>query len=218
MRMRSFIMTIVLTGFVWSLNAQPFIEEIIAFRKQDSIHAPVRHPILFIGSSTFRKWTDINADFPSYPIVNRAFGGSSIPDVIRYADDVIFKYDPKQIIIYCGENDLTVAGVTGDTVFQRFKILYGMIRKRLPKIPVLFVSLKPSPSREKLWPAMRDANEKIRKFCRKEKRLEYLDVYNPMFNADGSVMRDIFLSDDLHMNKKGYAIWQPLIKPYLLTK
>ena len=27
---------------------------------------------------------------------------------------------------------------------------------------------------------------------------------------------DIFLSDGLHMNAKGYAIWQKIIEPYLL--
>jgi len=36
-----------------------------------------------------------------------------------------------------------------------------------------------------------------------------------MFNSDGKIMSDIFLSDNLHMNKKGYEIWQPILAPYL---
>ena len=31
-------------------------------------------------------------------------------------------------------------------------------------------------------------------------------------------MQDIFIEDDLHMNAKGYAIWQKAIEPYLLKK
>ena len=29
-------------------------------------------------------------------------------------------------------------------------------------------------------------------------------------------MQDIFIEDDLHMNAKGYAIWQKAIEPYLI--
>src|ERR1700755_3522507 len=113
-------------------NAQenpPFWDDIQAFKHQDSIQMPPQHAILFVGSSSFTKWTDVQEYFPGYTIINRGFGGSSLPDVIRYAGDVIYPYEPKQVVIYCGENDLAgSSSVTGDTVVQRFKTLYGMIR------------------------------------------------------------------------------------------
>lgn len=96
------------------LQAQgnPFQQEINAFKQSDSLQAPMNHAILFVGSSSFRLWNSMQEDFPGYSIVNRGFGGSSLPDVIRYADDIIFPYNPKQIVIYCGENDLA----SSDTV------------------------------------------------------------------------------------------------------
>jgi lysophospholipase L1-like esterase len=109
-------------------NAQPFANEIAAFKKQDSISFPPSHAILFVGSSSFRKWTDVQDYFPGYKIINRGFGGSTLPDVIRYADEIIFPYQPKQIVIYCGENDVASAdSITGSIVFQRFKILFDQI-------------------------------------------------------------------------------------------
>ena len=36
-----------------------------------------------------------------------------------------------------------------------------------------------------------------------------------MLQADGSPMPDIFLKDNLHMNRRGYDIWQKAILPYL---
>ncbi len=86
-----------------------FWEEIQIFKKQDSIHFPTKHAILFVGSSSFTKWTDVQNYFPKYKIINRGFGGSSLSDVIRYADDIIFPYHPKQVVIYCGENDLAAS-------------------------------------------------------------------------------------------------------------
>ncbi len=196
--------------------AQPFSEDIQAFKKQDSIAPPPTQAILFVGSSSFTKWTDVQNYFPHFTIVNRGFGGSSISDVIRYADDIIFPYQPKQIVIYCGENDLAGADtVTGKMVYQRFVQLFNLIRNKMPGVPVAFISLKPSPSRWQLKDKMITANELIKKYLRTKKKTSFIDVYHKMLAADGTPMKEIFIEDNLHMNAKGYAIWQKIIAPYL---
>lgn len=194
----------------------PFFKEVQAFKKLDSIKPPTKNAILLIGSSSFTKWVDVQNYFPLFPIINRGFGGSTLPDVIRFADDVIFPYELKQILIYCGENDLASAdSVTATMVFNRFKQLFQIIRGRLPKVPVAYVSMKPSPSRERLWPKMVEGNRLIKSFLKKKKNTAFIDVYPKMFDANGEVMKDIFLKDNLHMNSKGYVIWQKIIAPYL---
>ena len=60
------------------------------------------------------------------------------------------------------------------------------------------------------------ANEAIQKFLKKKKNTVFVDVFHKMLNADGTPMDDIFIEDKLHMNKKGYAIWQKEIAPFLL--
>ena len=197
-------------------TAQPFYEDIQAFKKQDSIAPPPTQAILFVGSSSFTKWTDVQNYFPHFAIVNRGFGGSSISDVIRYADDIIFPYQPKQIVIYCGENDLAGADtVTGKMVYRRFVQLFNLIRNKMPGVPVAFISLKPSPSRWQLKDKMITANELIKKYLRTKKKTSFIDVYHKMLAADGTPMKEIFIEDNLHMNAKGYAIWQKIIAPYL---
>jgi lysophospholipase L1-like esterase len=199
--------------------AQPFIHEIKAFRKSDSIAQPPKNAILLIGSSSFTKWKDVQDYFPEHIMLNRGFGGSSLTDVIYYADDVILKYKPKQILIYCGENDIAGSSiVTADSVFERFKILYSIIRSKFKKVPIAYISMKPSPSREKYLVTMQKANEQIKTFLEKQKRASYIDVYHSMFDADGKILTNIFLSDKLHMNAAGYKIWQANIAPYLVTK
>ncbi|MBL7727787.1 MAG: hypothetical protein JNM68_08880, partial [Dinghuibacter sp.] len=92
---------------LWGANtlAQPYIADIRAFKKQDSLTPPPANAILFVGSSSFTNWTNVHEYFPGKTIINRGFGGSSLTDLIRYAGDVIVPYNPKQIVIYCGEND-----------------------------------------------------------------------------------------------------------------
>ncbi len=199
-------------------NAQPFAEDIAIFKKQDSVFFPPKNAILFIGSSSFTNWKDVQDYFPKHTIINRGFGGSSLLDVIRYADKIIFPYKPKQIVIYCGEND--VAGdstITSKIVFQRFLILYYNIRTNLGNIPISFISMKPSPSRWHMRQIKIDGNKRIAKFLKKKKRNgTFINVWNSMLDEIGKPNVDLFLSDMLHMNVKGYTIWQKIIQPHLL--
>ncbi len=213
----------ILIFLLWSgvLNAQEqkpaFWDDIQVFKSQDSRSFPPKDAILFIGSSSFTMWKDVQNYFPSYTIINRSFGGSSLPDVIRYAPDIILPYHPKQIVIYCGENDLAASDtVTAGLVFNRFKQLFSIIRNRYPKAKVTYVSMKPSPSRQLLLPKMISGNELIKKYLSSKKRTTYVDVYKEMIDDEGKPRSDIFLDDNLHMNKTGYAIWQKLIEPHLL--
>ncbi len=217
MRILKSLLPVIAIFFTGHCLAQPFADAIKEFQKQDKINPPPSNAILFVGSSSFTKWRDVSDYFPGYTIINRGFGGSSLPDVIFYAPEIIFPYHPKQVVIYCGDNDIASSdAVTADTVFERFKTLFELIRTNLPGENILFVSIKPSPSRIHLKEKMEEANLLIQTYLSLQQHAGYVDVYHKMFNPDGSVMKDIFLEDNLHMNAKGYAIWQKAITPYLI--
>ena len=91
-----------------------------------------------------------------------------------------------------------------------------MIRAKLRDVPVLFVSLKPSPSRRHLFPKMIVVNAAVKSFLRKYKKTAFADVYSKMLDKDGKPMNNIFLDDNLHMNVTGYFIWQKEIGPLLV--
>lgn len=195
----------------------PFFKDVLALKSKDSAAYPTPNNILFTGSSSFTKWTDIQAYFPGYKIVNRAFGGSSLPDLIRYADEIIIPYQPKQIVVYCGDNDLAASdSITPQMVLIRFKQLFTQIRSKIPKTHILYVAIKPSPSRERLMPKMVQANRLIKNFLKGERRTAFADVYHPMLVKGGKPNSTLFLEDKLHMNASGYVIWQKVLQPYLL--
>jgi len=196
--------------------AQPFKEEIVNFKKMDSLSFPGKHLILFAGSSSFRKWTHVQEAFPTHPIINRGFGGSTLPDLIYYANDILFPYDARQIVIYCGENDIAASDtVTAETILLRVKQLFALIRTRQPKTEIDFVSIKPSPSRIQFRQTVEKSNQLIQAFIAKQPHSKYINVFDAMLNPDGSIREDIFLEDRLHMNETGYAIWTKIIGPYL---
>ena len=194
----------------------PFSNDIRNFKKQDSISFPPKNAILFIGSSSFTKWTDVQDYFPGFTIINRGFGGSTLLDQIHYTKDIVFPYQPKQIIIYCGENDLASSdSVTAMMVFDRFKELFQIIRGKTDA-SIAYVSMKPSPSRRHLFSKMREGNQLVKDFLTTQKNTAFIDVHQPMLNETGEPVPEIFLDDSLHMNAKGYAIWKKEIEPYLI--
>ena len=103
-----------------------------------------------------------------------------------------------------------------DTVFERFKTLFELIRTGLPGENILYVSIKPSPSRARLKEKMEQANLLIKTYISLQQHAAFADVYHKMLNPDGSIMTDIFLEDSLHMNAKGYTIWQKVITSILI--
>lgn len=194
----------------------PFFDEIQAFKKHDSIDMPAKHAVLFVGSSSFTKWTDVQEYFPNVPVINRGFGGSTLLDVLMYADAVILPYEPRQIVIYCGENDLAYSDtVSAATVAERFMSLFDVIRHVWETVPIDFVSIKPSPSRERLMPKMVETNRLIEAFLKTKSNTAFIDVYHKMLQPDGKPIPEIFGPDSLHMNAKGYKIWQQQIAPLL---
>ena len=210
----------ILTATAQTSNTIPFQDEIDVFIKKDSIVMPAANSILFVGSSSFNYWKDISTYFPGYPIINRGFGGSSLTDIIYFNQETILKYKPKQIYIYCGENDIAASDtITPAIVFERFKTLYTIIRTHLGnKVPVMYVSIKPSVARWSMEEKFVAANSLIRNFINKQKNTQFLDVHSAMLDSNGMVYKDIFIADKLHMNAKGYAIWQKIIAPTLVKE
>jgi lysophospholipase L1-like esterase len=217
--MRKFISCLVIFIFSVTLaRAQSFLDEVNAFSKQDSLDAPSKNAILLIGSSSFTYWKDVATYFPGRVFINRAFGGSSLTHQIEYIEKVVYPYQPKQILIYCGENDIAASQmVTADSVFNRFVRLHQLIRKKYPAVRISFVSIKPSPVRAEFLSTVIISNKLIADFCRKNKKTDFIDVFSSMLNTEGKPMEELFIADRLHMNAKGYAIWSKIIAPYLVN-
>jgi lysophospholipase L1-like esterase len=91
-----------------------------------------------------------------------------------------------------------------------------MIRERLPQAQIVFVSIKPSPSREKYLPIVKQANQIIKNFLWQQPNTIYVDVYSRMIDASGKPRPELFVEDRLHMTPEGYRIWQSVLQPYLM--
>ena len=189
-----------------------FEQEIQAFEKADAEAMPAQGSILFVGSSSIRLWKSLKEDFAPLPVINRGFGGSTIPEVNYYADRIVHKYKPSLIVFYCGENDI-VEERPPALVFQDFKKFIGETEKNLAGVPVVYISAKPSPSRWDHWRKYVTLNGMIEQFANARPTLHYVDIGKTLIGADGKPDPTLFVEDQLHMNAGGYAKWTAVLRP-----
>ncbi len=188
--------------------------EIDKYTQADTIKAPAKGAVVFVGSSSIRKWTSLAVDFPSITTINRGFGGSELTDSVFYADRVVIPYAPRLVVVYAGENDLQ-AGKSAEALLADFKAFCAKIHPALPKTKIIFLAIKESPSRAKIRDKVLLANKLIVAECAKDSRRTFVDVATPMLDAQGKTRPELFIADQLHMQPAGYAIWTKVLAPYL---
>lgn len=191
-----------------------FAAELRAFARADSLTPPPPAPVLFVGSSSIRMWESLASDFHDLPVLNRGFGGSRMDDVLRYADRVVFRYRPRTIVLYEGDNDIedgrSPARVAGDVAefLQR-------VRVTLPLTRVVCLAVKPSPSRWKSIDKVRATNALLEAVVSRDTMATFVDVFTPMLGANGRPRPELFRDDSLHMTAAGYTIWREALAPAL---
>jgi lysophospholipase L1-like esterase len=188
-------------------------KDIAAFEKQDRDRPPPKNAVLFVGSSSIRRW-DLKRSFPDLPVINRGFGGSELADAVHFAPRIVLKHAPRVIVLYAGDNDIA-AGKTPEQVAGDFRAFVRTVRPKLPEARIIFVCIKPSLRRWHLRDKIRKANALIEAQCKDDRRLTYLDVATPMLGADGKPRPELFADDGLHLNDKGYKLWAKLLMPLI---
>jgi lysophospholipase L1-like esterase len=199
------------------VERQPFAAEIAAFEARDAMARPAKGGILFLGSSSIRMWTDLAHDFPGINVINRGFGGSTIPDSVHYVDRIVTPYAPRAIVFYAGDNDLG-AGRTPEEVSADFQALVSRVHAKLPTTRILFVSIKPSISRWQLIDGIRATNALVRDYVAGDSTLGYVDIFPAMLGVDGKPRPELYRQDGLHMTRAGYDIWRGAVARALKIK
>jgi lysophospholipase L1-like esterase len=191
-----------------------FEKEIIAYEKQDSVAMPAKGMKLFIGSSSFRLWKNFDSDMKGMNAFNRGFGGSTLIEALHYFDRMVVKYQPSWVFVYEGDNDLT-SGTSPEEIARQFEEFSARLAKQVPGAKLVYVSARPSLAREANKYKQQDLNQRIAAFVAKKKGHYIIDMHSPFYNADGSLMQDIFVADRLHLNEKGYVIFANQIKNFI---
>ncbi|MEQ8953518.1 MAG: GDSL-type esterase/lipase family protein [Gammaproteobacteria bacterium] len=188
------------------------------FDEQDRMSPPPEGAIVLTGSSSIARWNDqAAAALAPLTVIPRGFGGSIMSDVLHHLDRVALRYKPRAILIYEGDND-TAWEIPNDEIVGNFEKIVARIHEQLPATRIYVMSVKPSVLRANVWSAAEGVNQRLHAIADKDPLVYYVDAANPFLQADGSVMTDIFVDDDLHLNDLGNLIWGSVIRAALMPQ
>ena len=208
----------ILLSFALLAQAQSptrFEKEIKKYIEEDASPYQSRDIILFTGSSSVKAWRTVDENYPKHDIINRGFGGSMMSDLYYYREELILKYKPKQVFIYEGDNDIT-NGKSAKEIMKDTKMLVKAIKKALPNTSIVFISAKPSIARWNLKNEYEQFNAKLKKYTKRKKNIQFVDVWTKMLKENGELDQTLFIEDGIHMNITGYTIWKDAIEAFLL--
>ena len=170
--------------------------------------------VVFAGSSSIRLW-NLPQSFPHLTLANCGFGGSLIEDCTAFAPRLILPLQPRLVVFYAGDND-SATDHSAARIAADFQAFAAAIHRKLPDCRILYLPIKPSLARQKLWPLQRQANTLIAQYCASQpSKLEYLDLATPLLGPGETLRPELYQKDGLHLSPAGYAIWNQLLRPHL---
>ena len=186
------------------------------WKAEDKLDPPAPGAILFVGSSSIRRWEQLTQDFADYRVIQRGFGGAQFDDLNKYAGDIVLPYEPAAIVVWVGTNDLA-AGADGDEVFADFQQFVTTVQEAQPSVEIFYLGIMPTPGREGNRPQEDIANRQIAAMAYGNPKLHYIDLPAAFAQLEpyrGEAFLNQFV-DSIHLSRDGYEFWTSIIRPKL---
>ena len=177
-------------------------------REQDPAQA-----VLFLGSSSIRRWETIAQDMAPYAVIRRGYGGAKFSDLAVFAKRLVTPHRFAAAAIFVG-NDIT--GGPGDKtpaeVLRLVRLIVADIREHQPQAPIFFIAVTPTRSRFAAWKDIQQLNAALAEYCQSEPQLHFIATADAFLNDAGQPIDEYFVADQLHLNSQGYQVWAAKIK------
>lgn len=216
-----------------SLMAQPvegrkyadiYLERYAEFEKESPI---VKNDIVFLGNSLTQggKWDEYFAKTAAKlekkggAIRNRGIIGDDAQGIYDRLNQIL-PGEPSKIFLLVGVNDIS-HHISGDSI----KVLVDMVIERIlresPKSKLYLQSLLPYNAEKCIYKnmkgkteAVREVNVKLEELAKKYK-IKYIELYSHFTEPNSYELNADLTRDGLHINQKGYEIWQEQIEKYV---
>ena len=188
-------------------------QDIETLEQRDVVQRDPEDAILFIGSSSIRRWDTIEIDMRPYQVVQRGYGGAKYTDLAVFAKRLIHPHEYIALVVFVA-ND--VQGKPEDhspeQVEECARYIAGVSRKHRPQAPVFFIEITPTRKRFSAWPFIRKVNTRLQKLSLSTPATYFIPTADHFLDPSGNPRDELFVDDQLHLNSDGYKKWSILIR------
>jgi hypothetical protein len=181
--------------------------------------APTTYTTLLLGTSMFERFISVDATQPqpslhmnSSYIFNAGVGGDTIPAILhRLSQDLLPAFSSQAIstvVINIGSNDFKKKGPLKQLQIYQFCLIMETVYRAFPDARLVVTEI--FPKKDVLAENMSASNELLRKATVELGRgIEWLEAPQVDFKTD--------YDDHVHLNRKGYEIWDAWLAEKLLV-
>ncbi|WP_340267110.1 GDSL-type esterase/lipase family protein [Sphingobium mellinum] len=166
----------------------------------------------FVGSSSIHRWTTLDRDMAPWRAYNRGIDNSIFAAILPRFGNAADDARPVAIILYAGENDIA-RDIPVRAVIRNLAAFLDLRARIMAGVPVLVLSMKPSPGRRAYLREQRLYNDAARRLITGSKGAYFADITTPLLK--GGKMGDYYRADEVHMNAAGYRIWAGVVRQRL---
>lgn len=166
----------------------------------------------FIGSSSIHRWTSLAQDMVPWKTYNRGIDDAGYVDILPRFANSGEEAKPAAIILYAGENDIA-RDIPVRTVLHDLAAFLDLRGRTMEDVPVIMLSMKPSPGRWSHFRQQRLFNAAARQLLPHVRQAYYADITAPLL-IDGR-LGNHYRADGIHMNEAGYRIWARVVRQRL---
>ena len=183
------------------------------FDEVNALESDPADAILFIGSSSIRRWDSLPADLSPYRTIRRGYGGAKFTDMAVFVDRLVKPHDYRALVMFIGN------GVTGkpedhtpDQIESLARYIVNVSHQHQPNAPVLLLEITPCEKRFAAWHKIRAVNARLREVALSTPHTYFIPTASHFLTPEGTPRNELFVEDQLHLNESGYEIWGTLVR------
>jgi lysophospholipase L1-like esterase len=161
---------------------------------------------VLIGSSSMMLWKNSESDLGPLRTVNVGISGSVISQWMPLVDTLVAPFNPPNVIIYAGANDIHGLKKTAAETMEELNGLFDKLHEKAPSAALHFMTVYQTGAHPQYWEEDKELLKLVEEEAEKRSYLKIIDVASALL-VDGKVDNSMFRGDLLHLSDKGYEIW-----------
>ena len=171
---------------------------------------------LFLGDSYIDTafWYNYDSAFGTLNSANIGVGGTKVDYWINQLASVSALYNPKNIIVHIGVNDIDDGNTTGEYAYGRLEAMLNKYHAEFPEATIYFANICHNMMFTAKWGEYDSFNALVKTFAENNSWVKIVDMASKITAENGSTMR-WYNADGLHYGVDGYALFNKAVKEAL---
>lgn len=199
-------------GDAWLKMHEAHVETVQASR------GPV--DVLLVGDSITIQWGDSwRRHFPELKAVNIGIGGDKTQNVLwRLDHGGVEGLEPRAVVLMIGNNNMFFTPETGiEAAAKGIEACVRNLRGKFPAAPLVVAKILPAHAPgNRFYEDIKKTNAALDALeLDGDPQVRVLDLASDFTNADGTLKKDLFTADAIHLSPAGYAVYADKLKRLL---